>query len=909
MNYRKIFVHAISVAIVCIALVGLIVLTANAQTIEEAKKLFEAKNYEQAEEVLKQLRKQNDKDPIVHLYLGKVYKAMGKLEKAEGHLNKAVDRDKNLADGYYELGKLQLDKPRSFLDTKIKEAQRYFEKALKADPLHAETKFALYESYFENNEPQKASEILWEYLTENPNSTKGYMAYARMQNFYQYNVKTRCVLLRDIYARAFNTNPEDPEDTFEIGWGLFLSDDLQSARLAYNRAEYKAKDISYDKYLDMMTVAYENLSYGTAREYFEKGYEKIPLEKRSMFTNTKELPDFLVRELAIEYEVTPEQFVDPAFIPENQMLYLKQLYHYAVMWLSHKSEFERLKPISYTGKDLFALPYLLHAGLHNHLDFAFYYLLGEDERAEFLSSPNQHERAAWRDRWFRRRDTTPTNDKDELKEEFLQRVDFVYEVFKILPNRFKKEWHAKEFIGYDDRGKVWLKYGQPWHEYIDYGGTKNAETMDNPFRTDRRYVLESHYPQTDVKENRSWTYLHIDSYLAFDFVEMNDGYFTYVEDLGEAIIGGMNAARLYLNEDRAEIGGAYMVLYESYRKLLNLIDTRDESLKLLDEETLDELFTKGYRDLMEIPDFNHSEFLWDMLIPEVSFKNEVVETYPTNIVDINKPRRRLPMHVDWATFKGEEGKTRVEVYTAVEYRNLDFNKEADDKLLASLDYDVVVKDKEVLPVEENNASNEILLDTKKSKLDMSLINWFTFNLSPEQYFIFVKGENIQGEKESTIEIETTVRNYHVDELIASDIQLSLDIVPASERDKFVKHGLSVIPYPFRRVQRSKKIHIYYEIYNLAQRPNGTTSYDINYTINLIEPNNTMMEALKTLFPGRKGQAETSSRVSRSGAEKDAVEHIAFDIENLMPGKAELIVEIIDKVGGKSTFRFINFELF
>ncbi|KPK88364.1 hypothetical protein AMJ80_11130, partial [bacterium SM23_31] len=245
----------------------------------------------------------------------------------------------------------------------------------------------------------------------------------------------------------------------------------------------------------------------------------------------------------------------------------------------------------------------------------------------------------------------------------------------------------------------------------------------------------------------------------------------------------------------------------------------------------------------------------------------------------------------------------------VEYRNMDFSKEADEKLLAYLDYNVVVKDKDVLPVDEDNVSNQILINPGESALEMSTINLFTFDLVPEQYIIFVNGKNVQGGKESTMEKETEVRNYNVEELITSDIQFSLDIKSASEGDKFVKHGLSVIPYPFRRVSRSKKIHIYYEVYNLAQRPNGETSYDINYTINVIEPNNTMMQALKTLFPGRKGQAEVSLTDSRSGTERDAVEHIAFDMENLMPGKAQLRVEILDKVGGKSANRFIDFVIY
>lgn len=876
------------------------------QTINEAIELFDSGQLSSAESALQRLLSENSKDATVLLYLGKIYRELNEATKAENYLLKAVGADKNLADGYYELGQTQLIKKRGLLDSRSREAMKYFEKALKIDPMHGETKFALYETYFKNDDPDKAEGILKEYIKENPESTKGFLAFARMQKFYQYNVKIRLEFLRELYSTAFNTNPDNPEELFEIGWGLFLSDDLHEARLAQSRGEFLSKDVKYNQYLDMMVVTFESLDYGTARDYFDRAIEVMPTEIKAVFTDTKRLPKYIVDDLSETYEVTASRFLDSSYIPNDQRLYVKQLYHYAVLWLEERDDYDRLKPINYTGVSFFEPPYLLHGGLHNHLDFAFYYYLREDEKSEFLSIANPYERAQWRQRWFRTNDATPTNDKNEPEDEFLKRVEYVYEEFKITPNRFNKEWHANDFTGYDDRGKVFLKYGPPADWYTDPGGLKDLESMGNPMDVDERFTLSGMNRQVNVKANQSWTYLHLDNYLAFDFVEMNEGYFTYVESLEEAIIGGTNFARLYMNENRAEIGGPYMYIYNYFQDLLNDIDTRDERLRFLNEDDQQYLIEEGVN--LEMPNFNQSEFLFGHLFPEINKKNEVMKNYPTNIVDIGKPKNRLPILYEMASFKGEDGKTRLEVYTLVEYRNLGFKKEDDDKLFSLLEYDIVVKDKDVMPVVSDTALTTILIEPNKIKKDMSVINMFAFDLKPEEYTVFLNARNLQGDKETSLGLEINLRDYHVDSLIISDIQLSLDIKPASERNLFVKNDLSVVPYPYRRIDRSKEIYIYYEVYNLSQRPNGSTSYTINSTISVYDPNNTLMEALKSLFPGRSKETRTTSTDTHGGIDPDAVEFVAFDLNNLSPGKAMLTIEIIDNVSGKKATRSIEFEM-
>ena len=908
MNRIKIF--GLIAAIICASVV--LIRVGYAQTIDEAKTLFDAKQYSQAESILLEILKKNGNDPQANLYIGKLYHIQKKYDLAETHLKKAVSKDKMLADGYYELGQLSLNKTRGFLGSRQKEAENYFKKALGVNPNHGDAKFGLYQVYFDEDEPKKAFDLLSEYVKENPNSTKGLMELARLWKYYEFNMLRRLAIVHDLYLAALGTNPESIDDLFEIGWGLFLCDDLLNARLVHSRAVYVAKELSPEQYLDMMVVAYENLDYGTAREYLTKAFEKMSdpatagRPEYSGLTDPKRIPDFVLDELYDTYNVEPQQFLDPQFVPTDQTLYIKQIYHFSVLWTVNRSGIERFKPLNYTGNHQFDTPYLLFGGLHNYLDYAFYYSLDGQEAKRFLSIPNQYERAEWRRRWFREHDTTPTNNVNELEEEFINRVNYVHEEFKIMPNKFNRSWHANEQIGFDDRGKVWLKYGKPYTRYLDFGGDVNKETMDNPYKTIEKYTLSSPFLQTVVKQNQSWIYSHLDDHLSFDFVEINSGYFTYVESLEDAVVGGgQNTLRLYLNPNRANIGGPYVIMYSLYSELLRKIDTRNESLLWLDETEQQKLKERGLGDQLKQYEFIQSDFLFNLLVPEVIKRNKVMEEYPTNLVDLGKPKNRLPMYLDMATFKGDSGSTKVELYTAVDYRNLGYAKESDNKRLAYLEYSIVVKDKDIITVTKDTSFNQIVADPNDITKDNSWMNWFTFNLNPDVYWIYVNSKNYQGNKESVLKLPANLQNYYVDSLVISDIQLSLDIQPASERKTFVKNGLSVIPYPYRIIKRDKPISFYYEIYNLSQYVDGSTSYDVNIAITVYEPNVSLRNALKNLMPGRTEKVEVSFKNSRSGKTRDAVEFISLDVSSVMPGSAQIKIEVIDNISKKKTYKTLD----
>ncbi|MFC1514135.1 hypothetical protein ACFL5P_03895, partial [candidate division KSB1 bacterium] len=74
-------------------------------------------------------------------------------------------------------------------------------------------------------------------------------------------------------------------------------------------------------------------------------------------------------------------------------------------------------------------------------------------------------------------------------------------------------------------------------------------------------------------------------------------------------------------------------------------------------------------------------------------------------------------------------------------------------------------------------------------------------------------------------------------------------------------------------------------------------------------NNRPVAAIKSLIPGQDKKAETTTTDKRSGNNSFSVEYLAFDMADLMPGRANLTIEIKDNVSGKVTSRTITIDIY
>lgn len=131
-----------------------------------------------------------------------------------------------------------------------------------------------------------------------------------------------------------------------------------------------------------------------------------------------------------------------------------------------------------------------------------------------------------------------------------------------------------------------------------------------------------------------------------------------------------------------------------------------------------------------------------------------------------------------------------------------------------------------------------------------------------------------------------------------------DLVIGNQTD--TKYNLENYPFPFLptdRISKNDKLNLYFELYNLYMGPNGTTNYNITYSV-IKSKRKTLLNIFKNETENVSAQTLTTSSKYRSSKER-----IVLDINKLKKGKYELSVEIIDNNSNKKITRSQKFVIF
>jgi len=865
-----------------------------AQTIDEAIALFDKKQYTEAEKALNAIIVKEPKNAKAIMYLGKVYKEKNQFDRAKRELDRAIDTDPKYVDAYIEMARLQLDWPRRAADTKWRMARFYYQQALKYIPDSGETLLLLFESYVSVGEAEKGRKAVLDFFKENPDSLASYLAYAELIKATENNMLKRCDDLFDFYLKTIEYHPKDPKDLYNIGWGFFTVGDLEAAMAAYEDGLNNEIKPRYGTFFDLMVLSFESRFYDRSLAYFLKGFATMPEQQRLMFTQVSDVPPILAAEVKRLYKVTPEEFLRPEYIGVDPQLLLRKLRHYSIVWLRSKTEIKRKKPLELSGEVTFDEPYLIHWGKYNYIDYCFHFLLNDQEKEQFLLYTIPEQRETFRERYFHDHDPTPTNNVNELRDEFFKRIDYVYEEFKIMPNPETRSQYMRDFSGFDDRGRVYLKYGDPTEKYIDFGGPKRvftppdrqSEGLPGLLMNDASVGIQQFSLSSDtravtarsviVKPNMSWAYFNYDVHLFFDFVELEKGYYSLVDDLTDAVTGSDIGWMLYMN--RAYEGGMTGI-YEVY---LRRYDTGQIQ--------------------------NSGEFIVDNLVNDLHKKDEVITKYPTNLNEVITDTKPLYASLDYATFRGDSGKTRLELYTGVEYESLRFTKQAGQPETTTLLHTILIRDASLMHGSMDSLTSKISKPSGTASSNTYTFDQFLYYVPPGFTNIFVNTKNPEGLRESSHRFGTLLRSYIGSDLMMSDIEMASDIRAAEPGEKnFVKSNLVVLPYPFRQMKRDNPVFFYFEIYNLATTPQGASSLEIKYTASVIKQAGGVVDVLKTLAPGRK--TEISIENMRSGVGSTFIEYIALDMKNLNPGDIELTITVTDQITKKSVSQLLRFKLY
>lgn len=439
--------------------------------------------------------------------------------------------------------------------------------------------------------------------------------------------------------------------------------------------------------------------------------------------------------------------------------------------------------------------------------------------------------------FWKQRDPDPSTPENERLMEHFRRVKFARENFHFTVPPY-----------YDDRGKIYIKYGPPDDRYNAPVGTLPA------------------------KDNESWTYESVQRGLVFDFVS-EGGYFRLVNDLTDAALAGYGfSSRLVL---AAQLYGNRSTLSRAYSNLA-------------------------------------VNFSRDKLNDFLRERDQAVASHPGEFYRHDYQAQNFPFLTKWAQFRGDSNKTQVEVYLSIPGLAAKFNRGPTQFVnytdlfvdIVDSNFNSVVKKQERFSIKVDsvvNMESRHFLFQNSYLLPPGVYETALVMTSPDK-----KNKGIQ--KKNLVVRDFTASRLLLSDIQMSSQIAVIDNRLEPIRSK---KDLKILPYPFSRVMKNQPIHLYFEIYNLKLDERKRSHFEVVYTVRTIRPDRNLWQKTIGSIPRLFGGAERNyiaTTVQREGEDEKACEYIAFDLKHQDLGQVELQVEVFDRVGQQRTANAIEFTL-
>ncbi len=240
----------------------------------------------------------------------------------------------------------------------------------------------------------------------------------------------------------------------------------------------------------------------------------------------------------------------------------------------------------------------------------------------------------------------------------------------------------------------------------------------------------------------------------------------------------------------------------------------------------------------------------------------------------------LQVFAETAAFWGPQNLTRLEVYTLIDARQLQFVPE-EGKYVSQIDFVFSLQDSAGSPAtRELWTRNVSVEDIRELKQNGALVrDVVAIDLAPGPYHMTLSVEDIYGDLSGTCEGHVRVRDFEGGELVVSDVVFASELEKVNAGGRFVKNGWRVVPNTTRFFRVGKLIHIYFEIYNFKIAvDNPKDSFVLGYS--LIDTAGTVVKS----YPAK--------RLLKPG--ESVVKTDALETAGLSGGAYALQIELFDR---------------
>ena len=240
----------------------------------------------------------------------------------------------------------------------------------------------------------------------------------------------------------------------------------------------------------------------------------------------------------------------------------------------------------------------------------------------------------------------------------------------------------------------------------------------------------------------------------------------------------------------------------------------------------------------------------------------------------------LQVFSETATFRGPEGATRLEVYSLIDARQLQFVPE-DGKYVSQIDFVLSLQDSAGSPITRELWTRNVSVENiRELKQNGALVrDVVVVDMPPGPYKITLMAEDIYGDLQGTCEGHIRLRSFEGSELVVSDMVFASELTKADGDGRFVRNGWRVVPNTTRFFEVGKRIQLYFEVYNfklIADNPKD--SFVLGYS--LVDTS----DAVVKTYPAK--------RLLKPG--ESVVKTEVLETEGLPGGAYSLQVEIFDR---------------
>lgn len=501
-------------------------------------------------------------------------------------------------------------------------------------------------------------------------------------------------------------------------------------------------------------------------------------------------------------------------------------------------------------------------------------IMNGTNRIEYFKLPVE-ERGNYLARYWQELDPNPITIQNERLIEHKTRVDYAQKFYRTNVNT----------LGYDDRGKTYVKYGPPDDKYID-ASVANA------------------------RGNESWTYFSLDPNLSFDFVEYG-GFYREAMTLMEAV----KAYGTYRQDPEVAATLQYLQSLSMPGVDANLLQ---EQIDEAQQDYLDKYIVAQelYRNR------THLGGIYARMgtVPYSTFEIELNQEVIQRKLDGRsaEPRYRmvrrfekLDFGLQMAQFRGKEDLTKLETYVGIPLHQFSIVPNEDSSTTFSFLEDYVLFDS------SNNRIAHQQFRQRQANLpgedysNRTVVAQKNAFLPPGKYRLAYQVVETSSKTADMVAVDVNVKDFSGSKLMVSDIQFSPRIYSVQKDTISTKNNLFIQPYPFRYVEQGTSIYAYFEIYNLILTPNGNTKYQVSLKMEQEDTKgNFVIKSLKDfgkIFGGKNFQT-IESTYQREGTESSTLETIALDFTKLPKGNSRLTVIVKDLNTGTEGSSDIEFQL-